>query len=229
MHKLFKENSTQSFMFRKRECEGCRKKISEKHNFCPHCGSNKQGKKPREDFGMLGENDYVNEFENFSNSLFGGVGGKVMGKMLENAMKVLEKEMGKEMKRKNQKQGPKTNFQLFINGQRINDFENQPQTKTKQKRKFQELPKNILKSFSNLPQKNPKTDVRRFSDKVVYEINMPGVNSLKDISITKLENNIEIRAISKNKAYQKMIPVDFPITAYNLSKGKLILEFSVNE
>jgi len=144
-------------------------------------------------------------------------------------MKILEKEMEKEIKRKDNRHVQKTNFQLFINGQKVDHFNSNENKRTKQKRESKNLPQNILKKFSDLPQKDPKTDVRRLSDKVVYEINMPGVKSLKDISIIKLENNVEIKAISKDKAYQKMIPVDFPITGYNLSRGKLILEFGVNE
>jgi len=216
-------------MFGKKVCGSCNKKINEKYSFCPHCG-NSPIKRSKEDEGMLGNDDFVNEFENFSNTIFGGVGSKIIGKMFENAMKVLEKEMEKEVKRNGRREikRPKTNFQLFINGQKVNGFENHTHRKPKQQREIQRLPQNVLSKFSNLPQKSPKTDVRRLSDKVVYEINMPGVNSLKDVSITKLENNIEIRAISKNKAYQKMIPVNFPIIDYTLSKGKLILEFDAN-
>ena len=176
---------------------------------------------------MLGEDDFINEFENFSNSIFGGMGGRMMGKILESAMKMLEKEMTKEMKRKGQ--DPRTNFQLFINGQRVNNLRIPTNKKTRQKKKISKLPQNILKKFSSLPQKDPETNVRRFSDKVVYEIDMPGVKSLKNISITKLENNIEVKATSKDKAYQKMIPVNFPITNYELSKEKLILELGLEE
>tara|TARA_Y100000310_G_scaffold107162_1_gene105590 strand:- start:3716 stop:4363 length:648 start_codon:yes stop_codon:yes gene_type:complete len=215
-------------MFGKKTCNNCKEKISEKHNFCPNCGSSFT-KKSNKDSGMLGEDDFMDNRNNFAGpNIFGGIGGKMIGKMFENAMRVLEKEMEKEIKRKGQKQDVKTNFQLFINGKKINNLENSTNQKLKQKKEINQLPKNILKSFSDLPQKNPKTDVRRLSDKVIYEINMPGVKSLKDISITKLENNIEIKAISKDKAYQKMLPVDFPITDYNLSRGKLVLEFGVN-
>ena len=53
---------------------------------------------------------------------------------------------------------------------------------------------------------------------------MPGVKSIKEISIRKLEKSIEIRAVSKDKAYSKIIPVNLPILDYELEKGKLILE-----
>ena len=213
-------------MFGKRKCNSCMEKINEKYIFCPYCG-NSPAKRPKENYGMLGEGDFMNEFENFSNSIFGGIGGKVIGKMFKNAVKILEKEMEKEANTK--RRIPRTNFQLFINGQRVDSDGHLTYKRTKQKKEIRKLPQNTLKKFSNLPKKETKTNVRRFSDKIVYEINMPGVKSLKDISITKLEDNVEVKAVSKDKAYQKMIPVNFPITDYNLSKGKLVLEFSVSE
>ena len=73
--------------------------------------------------------------------------------------------------------------------------------------------------------KEPITSVKRFSDKVIYEISLPGVESQKELSITKLENSIEVRAKSKNNSYFKVIPIDSPITGYGFEKGKLSLEF----
>jgi hypothetical protein len=81
-----------------------------------------------------------------------------------------------------------------------------------------------LDKFSKLPREEPLTDMRRLSDKIVYEILIPGVKSLKDISINKLENSIEIKAVSKDRAYFKIIPINLGIKGYNLLKGKLVLE-----
>ena len=217
-------------MFGKRECKSCGERINSKYNFCPHCGNVSGKKAKREDFGMLGQDDFMNDFSNMQNSIFGGMNAGVMGKMLENAMKMLEKEMRKEMGGKNI--GNEKNYELFINGKKINL--NLSPTGNAKKQKNQnmaelQLPKGDLKDFSSLSKKEPKTDVRRFSDKVVYEVNMPGVKSESDISINNLENSIEIKAIAKGKAYKKVIPVSLPITNYNFSKGKLILELEINE
>ena len=222
-------------MFGKKECKKCGERIAGKYLFCPHCGSLLNKKKVKEDFGMLGEDDFTNEFENFQSSIFGGAGEKVLGKMLKSTMKMLEKEMKKEFKRKNHEhvKNPRTSFQLFINGERIDNFQTNPHIQQKIKKKKEissnNLPQNHLKKFSKLPKNEPKTNVRRFSDKVIYEINIPGVKSIKDISIIKLEDNIEIKAITKDKAYNKLIPINFPITNYNFSKGKLILELDSKE
>ncbi len=77
---------------------------------------------------------------------------------------------------------------------------------------------------SKLPRKEPETSVRRLTDKIVYEISLPGVKNEKDITINKLQNSIEIKAFSKDKAYFKLIPVSFPVKNWKLSKEKLILE-----
>ena len=54
---------------------------------------------------------------------------------------------------------------------------------------------------------------------------MPGVKSIKDISIAKLETSIEVKAVAKNKAYLKIIPIKLLIINYEFSKDNLILEF----
>lgn len=220
-------------MFKKKACKKCGEGIIGKYMFCPSCGNSLSKKTKKEDLGILGENDFINEFENFQNNLFGGSGGRLIGKMFESVMRMLEREMAKEAKKNNHDiKSPKTNFQLFINGKRINDLESNDPVQEKIRKHRKEvsqinLPQNNLKKFSDLEKKEPKTDVRRFSDKVIYEINIPGVKSLKDISIIKLENTIEIKAISKDKAYNKLIPINFPIIDYNFSKGKLILELGL--
>jgi HSP20 family molecular chaperone IbpA len=78
--------------------------------------------------------------------------------------------------------------------------------------------------LAGLPKQEPETRVRRLTDKIVYEIDLPGVKNKKDIIINKLENSIEIKALGKDKVFFKLIPVSFPIKSYNFKDGKLILE-----
>jgi len=213
-------------MFNKKECQKCGKKIDKKYDFCPYCG--KHLNESPENWGMLGKNDSPDFFP-FQNSLLRGIGGGILNKMLGSAMKMLEKEMQREVQKERQNLNqPKTNFQLFINGKRINLKEN-PKVKRKnpQRKKINFLPsfsESKSKNTSKLPRKEPKTNIRRFSDKIVYEIEMPGVKSIKDISIVKLENSIEIKSFTKNKSYFKSIPISLPIIDYELSNEKLILE-----
>jgi len=84
--------------------------------------------------------------------------------------------------------------------------------------------KKFTKKMANLPREEPKTSVRRLTNKIVYEILLPGVKDEKNIIINKLQNSIEIKAFAKDKAYFKLIPLALPIKDYYLEKGKLILE-----
>ena len=91
------------------------------------------------------------------------------------------------------------------------------------------LPQGNLKKATNIAKEEPLTSIKRLSDKVIYEIEIPGVKSIEDISITKLENSIEIKALAKDRLYFKLIPINLPITNYNLSKGKLVLELATSD
>ncbi len=202
-------------MFNKKTCPYCNKKINSENNFCPNCGINlKKGKvqENKKNWGMLGKEDKIEQQE-----ILPGMSGGMLGKMLQGAMKMLEKEMQKDMKKDNfQNQ----NFKLMINGKEIGLNQNQKE----EPQKIKKLPSNTLKDFSKYPKHEPQTNIKRIENKLVYELNIPEIKSLKDISIQKLENSIEIKAISKNKAYKKIIPFNLPILNYELSKDKLVLE-----
>ena len=214
-------------MFKKKLCKNCGNKINNSYDFCPYCG-NSFSENPK-DWGMLGKTDTINEFEQFSNSLFGGIGGKIIGGMLGKTLKMLEHEIQKEMKTQNN--NPKTNFELIINGKRINPKEikisQQKQIVKEQKKVLPNISNESLKKISGLPKKEPLTNIRRLADRVIYEINIPGVNSINDISIIKLESSIEIKAIADKKAYFKVIPISLPIINYNFLEGKLVLELGI--
>ncbi|MBU0958492.1 MAG: zinc ribbon domain-containing protein [Nanoarchaeota archaeon] len=223
-------------MFNKKKCRKCGEKLNKSFDYCPSCGL-KIGEE--EDWGMLGKNDFVPEQDPFSQLFSGGMGGKMFNRMLSGAMKMIEREMQKNMKEAKsiEKQVPlKTNFELYVNGKRISP-ENIKITRkipTQDKPSVKKMPKNTwdndtIKRFSDLPKKEPKTNVRRLSNKVIYELEVPGVKEAKDISIVKLENSIEIKAISEKHAYKKLIAIDLPISKYVLEKGKLILELGVKE
>ena len=207
---------------------------SNKSNFCPNCGvpfNVGNSGKSSENYGMLGENDFSENFLDMKNPFLGGFNGKMMGKMFESAVRMLEKEMQREMKRQNPQ---KTNFQLFINGKKVNiekNLNNSLQRTKRQKREMssENLPQATLKKFGDFPKKEPETNVRRFSDKVIYEINMPGLKSEKEISIIKLENSIEIKALGNDVIYRKIIPISLPITDYKISNDKLVLELGLKE
>jgi len=206
-------------MFNKKECSSCGKKINNNYDFCPFCGKSTEEK--NENWGMLGKNDSPENFQDFTQNLFGSFGGGILNKMLNSTMKMLEKEMKSQMK-------PKTNMQLFINGKKINlqnMQEQKPIEKKKQKIKSTHFSESNQEKFASLKQKDPVTNLKRFGDSVIYEISLPKVKNIKDISIVKLENSIEVKAISKNTAYFKSISINLDLLGYEFDNEKLILEF----
>ncbi len=212
-------------MFKKKECRKCGKKINEKYRFCPYCGST-DNKFDDENWGMLGRDDFMNP-NNFQlpsgfNMIFNSLM-KNLSKQLNNMYDESRKNSDSKLK----KEGMSISISTSGNNPpkiKINSFGNE---KGEIKKIPGQFSKENAKKFVSLSKKEPKTNIRRLSNRVIYEMEIPSVKSLKDISIIKLENSIEIKAIGKNKAYFKRIPVNLPIINYDLSEGKLILEFNL--
>lgn len=209
-------------MFRKNKCGNCRRKISKNYHFCPYCGTELK-RHSADDWGMLGTDDFDEDLEEDYNTLFGGINGKVLNSVFRNTLKMLEKEM-KEIN--NTQKIPRTNFKLMINGKEIKfDESNKPIYSEGAKKTIRnEFSDAQLKLFLALSKEEPKTSLKRFGDKIVYEVEMPDVKSSKDIIVNQFENSIEIKAIGKEKSYSKIISVGMPIIGQRLSHGKLILE-----
>ena len=74
----------------------------------------------------------------------------------------------------------------------------------------------------------PKTEVKRADSKVVVDMEIPGVKSESDISINELEESVEVKAMTGNKAFFKILtkPAKSRITRKTFKNGKLHLEFS---
>lgn len=213
-------------MFKKKTCSNCDEKIKSSYNFCPNCGI--QLRETSKDWGMLGKKETKKETE--LEMFKGGITGGIMNKMLGSALKMLEKEMAKEMNQPI----PKAKMKLIINGKEINPNTLQPtqENTTQKKENAKMLPiefeEENLEKWSKLKKEEPKTTLKRIDDKVQYEMEVPEVTSIKDISIVKLEKGIEIKAIGKEKAYQKTIKIDLPLKKYTLLRGKLTLELDAS-
>ena len=213
-------------MLKKRKCSKCGKKIFDSYRFCPHCG---YGDRNFEDFGndwgMLGKDDLS---ENAFQLPFG------FDNLVNSLMKNLTKQLNESYENPKKSDSTARSNGISIS---ISSSGNSPpkiQINSPSERKVRKvLPGQFseedAKRFSQLKKEEPKTNIRRLSNKVVYEIEFAGVKSLKDISIIKLENSIEIKAIGKNKAYIKRIPINMPIINYTFSSEKLVLEFAVKE
>jgi hypothetical protein len=217
-------------MFKKKKCPNCKSGIESRFDFCPYCGTPLSG----EDYGLLGKNDFTSIENELKmpmglNSLINS-----MMKSMSREFDQLNSEMQKERKPKEAKKDNKISISISTFGGgppriSVNGVKNEAQKPKKivEKKKEDTFTKERIKKFSSLKKIEPKAEVRRFANKVIYEIEMPDVKDMDDISILKLENSIEIKAVGKENAYKKIIPVNFPITDYGLSEGKLILELGI--
>ena len=219
--KSFKLRELNNKMIKRKKCNNCKGNIKSNYSFCPTCGLNLKTNKPQ-DWGMLGKDDSTKE-EPLPN-LFGGLGGKMMNKMIGNAMKMIEKEI---TKGEGIGQNPNQKIRLMINGKEVT-----PLVKKEKDPNIKTLPIDFssenLKDWSKLKKKEPKTEIKRLDNKIVYAMKVPGVKTIKDISIVKLESGIEIKAISDKNAYIKKIPVDLPLSKYTLLNEILKIELNAN-
>lgn len=172
---------------------------------------------------------------------------KKLGKDIEKQFKDIDKEIAmkkikgkEEVTRKNGTEIRKTSFpggfsiQIRIGGAVPEHILPEPTFPRKQlpAKQFLIYPEKLSKKhgkLATLPRREPETKVRRLTDKIVYEISMPGVKSIKDVTVNKLENSIEIKAVTKDMAYFKLIPISLPLKKYYFEGEKLILELSPEE
>lgn len=176
-----------------------------------------------EEWGMLGKNDFDNKVEDPFEPILGKIMGGAMNNLFSGMIKNIEKEMTNSQ--------PKPRLRLVINGKEI-PMNNSGKVQEKKQKKINSnilLPVNTLKNLSKLSRKDPKTNLRRIGDSLLYEIELPGVNSEKDISIRHLGNSIEVQAVSSNNAYFKSIAIALPIVAYALENEILTLELGQKE
>ena len=225
-------------MFKKKMCSRCGRKVSEKYEFCPYCGNLLNENSKEVDWGMLGKNDIMPSLNGIKFPMGLNVIFNSLMKNLDKQFKNLDKRETKMNPWKNKGNKNGVSISISTSGNRppkirVNSFGNDSEFKQKEqniKKQIKEMPtlsQGSLKKFSSLPREEPSTNIRRLSDKVIYEINMPGIKSIKDISIIKLENSLEIKALAKDKSYFKLISISLPIINYNLLKEKLVLEFGV--
>ncbi len=229
--KIFKSRIVTMIMFGNKTCSKCDKKIAKDFEFCPYCGTNfKNPLKEREEYGLIGTNDNVADFGKIFNEV---AKPGILDKMLSSLLKNLEKEMRMrgETNIDQPVNNPKinTNFELFINGKKVPINQNSIQIGTKRPEIEKQIPEKLneelIKQSVKLPRKEAKTKLTRLSNKVIYELDTPGLESLNQVLINKLEESIEIKAYAKKAVYHKNLSVKLPLVKYYLKEDSLFLEF----
>lgn len=225
--KIFKGNSSFYSMFDKK-CSKCKSKVKKNFDFCPFCGNNICSSDDSANYGLIGKNDFMSQpIMPFGNS--------IIEKMFNQTLKMLEKQMknmNQDMRHAEEKipiNNPELNVQFFVNGKRVFPPQHQPQDKTENSKiKVNKMPQERLERFARLPKQEPNSRFRRLGNKLIYELDVPGVNGLDDILINRLENSIEVRAIAEDKTYSKILNINLPIIKYGLDNGSLIIELQAN-
>jgi HSP20 family molecular chaperone IbpA len=164
-------------------CENCGSEVKEGWAYCPRCGA-KAGNR----------GDIFSELMKGFEKQF-----REINKRMERDFEVMDlspffrsspKGRGFSIKitRTNNEQ-PKIEVNKFGQEERKEIREDMPKMKMRTPKKTEE----------------PKTDVRRIGDKILVEIHLPGVKSEEDIQVRSLENSVEIKAFSGDKAYFKIL------------------------
>jgi len=217
---------------KKQRCNGCNSKISDEFSYCPYCGNNITDQETQEklakDYGLLGKTDDISLQPNPSNiaSFNIGITDKLLGSLMNNLMKTLNKQF-KHM----DKEFEEAEIKSLPNGIKIRIGPPMPIAKNPTQRKniFKKLPsEQQLEKMNVLPRTTAETKMKRLNDKIIYEINAPGIKSVDDIFVSKLESGYEIKAIAKNKIYVNSLPINLPIKSFTIIDNKLFVEFMSN-
>lgn len=215
-------------MFREK-CHNCRKKVKKNFEFCPFCGANLRKK---EDYGFLGKEDF------FGHDLDLPFGFNMLMKPLIKELNKQLVDLDKELKVENKNiKKPVQSFSMHISlpgqkpikitsgnmGHNLNDLQQ------KKEIKLPKIDEKVLKNVKGLVKKEPKTNIRRLSDRVIYEVELPNVVSIESININKLEEGYEIKAVSKECQFVKELRINFPLLGYSFENELLVLEMSLNK
>jgi len=211
------------------KCGSCNSKIDKNFSYCPHCGNiTLDQNKEREEFGLLGKNDFSNTPDPYGAEGF-GITDRLIGSMFNSLMKNLDKQMKSQFKESlSESEHGRTEIKTLPNGIRIKIFgpNNFPQNKKVKQAPRITINEDQIKKMSSLPRAKAKTNVKRVGDKVFYELSTPGVSSPQDIFISKLESGYEIKAIGNKKVYVNSVPINLPLKRYSILNNKLLVEFN---
>ncbi|HIH18016.1 MAG TPA: hypothetical protein HA282_00735 [Nanoarchaeota archaeon] len=206
--------------FQKTNCKSCGKRINKNHRYCYFCGAS-----TRDGDYTFRENLDLSEIN--LPFPFGKIFDKLTKELAREMDKIWEEETG-EARNKVERRGVSISIsnkdgvpRIMINDPRKTEDQFAKRTKENLKRSAS---KEEIEHYSKFPREEARTDVKRFSDKVVYELALPGVRDPKKVFINKLQNSIEVKAFGDDKIYFKLIPMDMQIQGYSLKDERLTLE-----
>lgn len=204
------------------KCTRCEGILKKEFSFCPYCGTSLVTKEEMErNYGLLGKNDSVANAgpETMMNSNL-GITDKIINNMFNMVMKNLGQQMRDDMEHAEISQLP--------NGIKIS-IGQAPRRKQVPRIIKKTLTEDQLQRLATLPRKEAKSTIRRLSDKVVYELNTPGVLTTEDIFISKLESGYEVKALGNKNMYVNSLQIGLPLKGISLDKNKVLVEFKTQQ
>ncbi len=216
-----------------KKCDNCKIKVDKGFSYCPNCGYGISDKeKEFRDFGILGKGD-LDESDSLNEQPQGfGITDKIINSMVNSLMKSLNKQfrdMDKEFAKQMENDMNKAEIQTFPNGIKIRIGYPQEGKQKKPSILKKEPSSDQIKKLSSLPKASAKSSIKRLSDTILYELATPGVESVRDIFVSKLEEGYEIKAIGSKKVYTNSLPINLPLKRLSLLKDKLLVEFKTDE
>lgn len=219
-----------------KKCQNCKSNVKKDFSYCPVCGSQvSNSKKELKNYGLLGRSDYTQGDEDFAQESKMGFTDKILNSMVNSLMKSLEKqfkdldkEIAKDMQNPEVSAYPNGIKIRFTPGNLVNPTEKSPKNKPSINiLKKHPLP-DQLKTMSKLPRKTAKSKIKRLSNTVIYELSTPGLQTLEDVFLSKLEEGYEVKAIGERSVFVNSLPIDLPLKKLSLIKDKLLIEFKPN-
>ena len=206
----------------KKKCHSCNEKIERKFRYCPWCGVPLKAKSSQEDFGMIGNNNEL-QMQQAVNDIklpfgFNGIFSTLM-KQIEKEMSNMDNPQGTKPK------GFKIQFSTGMPKmqQSMNQMPEQTQLVNSIDTFNEKVPEDERERRVKLKQVPAKSTIRRLPEGLIYEIETPGVIAKKDITLTKLEQSLELKAFSKDKCYVKKLPSKVEILGMAIKGGKIFL------
>jgi BMFP domain-containing protein YqiC len=195
----------------KKKCKKCGKEIERNFVYCPYCGY-----RQKEPDGLL------DEIEEFSMPIpFGFFN---FDKIFKDLMRQIDEQMREIDKQIKPQMNRGISIKISFDGEtpkiNIEKIGKEKKKELEDKKILKEIPE-----IEKLPREEAKTKIKRLRDFIIYEIDLPGIKSIDDVEIKKLENSIEIKAIGKDKVYFKLIPISLPIVKYYFKDEVLYIYF----
>ncbi len=215
-------------MFSSKKCMRCEGKIKEEFSFCPYCRLDlRNPDSDMKDFGMLGKNDSVHGAPLLGGGSM-GMSDSIFNSLINNVMKMMENQMKNLNVEKSDFSDSKPEITQLPNGIQIKIGHHHKHHKAVEP-KARIINDDQRERMSKLPRGQAKTEVRRLSDKVVYELLTPGVDTVEDIFVSKVESGYEVKALGKKKVYFNSLQINLPLKKYSIKENKLVMEFGLEQ